>query len=1022
MTTINAVGDSSDANVGTASAFVNPDQYARLSGPHPAAAKSNSWRSPWAGEPVRLYPKLPDSLPTFPTNKINRSPLHYAGKQGASISAQASYAYDPRVQRDADFQALVIKHTRGSEWSGNIDRRNAIRRELRPQAKEIEAGFVPAAAAAAAQRVAASEFPSSGVGAEEVAAETATDGSGGVLKSATAFNLKSGNQLSELQIQWEQYGTPDQSGEYFGSNTILLLPSFSHSSHCSSHPENDTTGWWEFMVGPGKYIDTTKWHVICPSVLGAPYGTTSSNTVDPDTRKLHNNFVGLEYGTDFPQVTMEDVVNCHSRLLDVLGFEKIFAAVGCSFGGMQSLQFAAMYPHRVEKVATICGTSKTSPATMSVRMLQREAIALADAAGFPKRGQALAKKIATLYYRSTEDINEKCDWYSTRKPDRNDARGNSDSSDEPLPYFEIEKYMNHVAEKSLDYDLNCYLNLSTCMDMMDLGAMIDTSDINNADDLAVRTNGEYTQLCEFRKASAFDRLADNAAGRSPDMMVMGVKQDRLIPIDEQRDIYNSLRALGKKNVEMHEIDSQAGHDAVFVPKNGSLFGPQLQEFLERGREFELCPKEFSTDASASVDAQFNEYMTLASRLAKSMSPESDLSLAQRYGRKNGTVDFLETHVLGEDSGAVLPFDIPAESWLRKIGGLQNSPVVKLDDVEGVSDVEIYAKLEGMNHTGSVKDKAITNIILQMYMNQKLDPQGDTVGLVTSGWAGVALVNLHGTLAGMRLNGNAPPPASGEVGAEKLRLSVMAVMPLNYAEREIPAYLLAHECNDIMVHRDGFEGFLLHYREVLGIPENETPTPEDRQRFGALDGKCHLILEKGVFSECNATTREYAEKYSWGLVDQQYDKAGYEVHKSTADEILQSVPGVTDVVCSTGTGATAAGLRHYLPEDVRVHCRRSISGQIDGITDVNMYGNFCTDIVENKTKGGLMGYQECEHFKREDALVGARELREKYGVVAGLSGGVSFWLAKQVANEATAGGVDGHQVKKVVFVSADARQL
>ena len=91
------------------------------------------------------------------------------------------------------------------------------------------------------------------------------------------------------------------------------------------------------------------------------------------------------------KVTVEDLVNCHARLLDVLGFDSVYGVLGCSFGGMQSLQFSAMYPKRVQKVATICGTSKTSPGTMAVRLLQREVIALTggDATGFK-----LAKKLA----------------------------------------------------------------------------------------------------------------------------------------------------------------------------------------------------------------------------------------------------------------------------------------------------------------------------------------------------------------------------------------------------------------------------------------------------------------------------------------------------------------------------------------------------------------------------------------------------------------------------------------------------
>lgn len=60
------------------------------------------------------------------------------------------------------------------------------------------------------------------------------------------------------------------------------------------------------------------------------------------------------------------------------------------------------------QVVTICGTAKTSPGTMAVRLLQREVISVM---GGDPRGFKLAKKLATLYYRSPADINGKCDWY-----------------------------------------------------------------------------------------------------------------------------------------------------------------------------------------------------------------------------------------------------------------------------------------------------------------------------------------------------------------------------------------------------------------------------------------------------------------------------------------------------------------------------------------------------------------------------------------------------------------------------------
>ena len=133
------------------------------------------------------------------------------------------------------------------------------------------------------------------------------------------FSLESGATLEEVVIPWEHWGSPELP-------KVLLMPSFSHGSHARSSTADPTPGWWEAMIGPGLFIDTNKFHVICPSFLGSPYdGTTSPLTPAP----------GKDYprGRDFPQTTPGDLARCHARLVEVLGIEKLHAVVGGSFGG-----------------------------------------------------------------------------------------------------------------------------------------------------------------------------------------------------------------------------------------------------------------------------------------------------------------------------------------------------------------------------------------------------------------------------------------------------------------------------------------------------------------------------------------------------------------------------------------------------------------------------------------------------------------------------------------------------------------
>ena len=73
-------------------------------------------------------------------------------------------------------------------------------------------------------------------------------------------------------------------------------------------------------------------------------------------------------------------------------------------------------------------------------------------------------------------------------------------------------------------------------------------------------------------------------------------------------------------------------------------------------------------------------------------------------------------------------------------------------------------------------------------------------------------------------------------------------------------------------------------------------------------------------EVMAEAKGFAAEEGWRVLDQHYDDNGLLAHEATVRELMRDCPGVTDVVCTTGTGATAAGLRRFLPEHIRVHAR------------------------------------------------------------------------------------------------------
>ncbi|KAF1779312.1 Alpha/Beta hydrolase fold [Phytophthora cactorum] len=228
------------------------------------------------------------------------------------------------------------------------------------------------------------------------------------------FPLELGGSLPEVTIEWEQWGDCSLPGD----RTILVLPSFSHSSHAASNRDDPRPGWWENMIGPGKAINTSYFRVICPSVLGSPFGATSPLTVNPLT--------GEKYKASFPQLTPADMARCHAKILDDLGIDSVHTVIGASMGGIQALEFAAQFPDRLDRLVGLACTHQTTPGTVAFRRVQR-----LQGGNYTPSVPLEGMKTAT---------------------------------------FEVESYMDYQANKFARlYDPNCYLLLSKAMDLTNLG-------------------------------------------------------------------------------------------------------------------------------------------------------------------------------------------------------------------------------------------------------------------------------------------------------------------------------------------------------------------------------------------------------------------------------------------------------------------------------------------------------------------------------------------------------------------------
>lgn len=187
-----------------------------------------------------------------------------------------------------------------------------------------------------------------------------TTGAHKIFTSKTPILLDYGGILQELTIAYETWGGLNADK----SNVILLHTGLSASSHAKSNPRNPEPGWWEKFIGPGLALDTDRFFVICTNVLGGCYGSTGPSSIDPAD--------GERYATRFPILTMEDMVSAQFRLLDGLGVEKLYASVGASMGGMQSLAAGVLFSGRVGKIVSISGCARSHPYSIAMRHAQRQ--------------------------------------------------------------------------------------------------------------------------------------------------------------------------------------------------------------------------------------------------------------------------------------------------------------------------------------------------------------------------------------------------------------------------------------------------------------------------------------------------------------------------------------------------------------------------------------------------------------------------------------------------------------------------
>ncbi|MGW6413583.1 homoserine O-acetyltransferase MetX [Streptomyces sp. NPDC055055] len=330
--------------------------------------------------------------------------------------------------------------------------------------------------------------------------------------------LESGHELPGIRLAFETWGrlAPDR------SNAVLVLHALTGDSHVAgpTGPGHPTPGWWDGIVGPGLALDTDRWFILAPNVLGGCQGSTGPASRRPDGRE--------SWGSAFPFLTPRDQVAAEAELADALGIERWALVVGGSMGGMRALEWAVSHPERTGALLLLATTAAASAEQIAWANIQLGAIRsdphwhggnYHHTGHGPYTGLGLARRLAHITYRSEQELASR---FGRSPQDTEDPwRGGR---------YQVESYLDHQAAKLVRrFDAGSYVVLSEAMNSHDIG----------------RGRGGTR--------AALGRVTAPA-------LVAGVDTDRLYPLAQQAE----LAALIPTASHLRVIQSPHGHDGFLT--------------------------------------------------------------------------------------------------------------------------------------------------------------------------------------------------------------------------------------------------------------------------------------------------------------------------------------------------------------------------------------------------------------------------------------------------------------------------
>lgn len=348
------------------------------------------------------------------------------------------------------------------------------------------------------------------------------------------FILENGEELGPITLAYETYGKLNTDK----SNAILILHALSGDAHVAGfHVGDKAPGWWDEMVGPGKAFDTDKYFIICSNILGGCKGSTGPASINTST--------GKPLGTDFPVISIGDMVNAQIRLIDNLGIETLLAVAGGSMGGMQALEWMFTHHDRIRSAIPISTTMRHSPQQIAFDEVGRQAI-MADPRWNdgnyydkqpPSRGLAVARMVGHITYMSDKSMAEK---FGRRlKDDKKPFKFTAD--------FEVEGYLHYRGKSFVGrFDANTYLYVTKAMDYFD--------------------------------ASRGKKPQEVLQGSDIKVLVIAFKSDWLYPAYQAQEIVRACKLVGLDTTYC-EIASDYGHDAFLLETEEETH--LIKYFLER---------------------------------------------------------------------------------------------------------------------------------------------------------------------------------------------------------------------------------------------------------------------------------------------------------------------------------------------------------------------------------------------------------------------------------------------------------